>query len=157
MNNTADVLAAMEAKGPITPSRLLREAAKPNHPLHNRFEWDNSKAAHEYRLIQARKIIVSVSELPEGADRPIQVYVHVPEREGEGEYVRIQSLVQQPERWLLAKGEALRHLASAQESIDGMMEAQRLYGQPTNQGHVQRAKRSIASAREEILSVTVTA
>lgn len=42
--------------------------------LHGRFEWDDTKAAHEHRLWQAREIITEVSvEYPDGKER--QAYV----------------------------------------------------------------------------------
>ena len=44
--------------------------------LHSAFEWDDGKAAHEYRLITARRLIVEVEIIPwEGNSKPIQVNV----------------------------------------------------------------------------------
>jgi len=41
----------------LRPADIV-EAAKPkNHPLHDRFEWDDNKAGYEHRLWQAREII----------------------------------------------------------------------------------------------------
>jgi hypothetical protein len=43
--------------GILRPADVV-EAAKPtDHPLHDRFEWDDTKAGHEYRLWQARELI----------------------------------------------------------------------------------------------------
>lgn len=46
--------------GVVRPSTLVREAAKPTHPLHDQFEWDDKKAGHQYRINQARQLIASV-------------------------------------------------------------------------------------------------
>ena len=49
-----------EQNGTLTPN-LVVEAAKPkNHPLHDRFEWDDKVAGHQFRLVQAAKMIRSV-------------------------------------------------------------------------------------------------
>ena len=39
---------------------LVKEAENPSHPLHNYFQWDDSIAGHQYRLIQARNLIASI-------------------------------------------------------------------------------------------------
>lgn len=49
-----------DQKGKLTPALVLDEARDPNHPLHHRFQWDDSKAAEAYRLQQARDLIRSV-------------------------------------------------------------------------------------------------
>jgi|GEM_PF-3052225 hypothetical protein len=58
----AQVIAAMERKTGrnVVPATLVREAQNPKHPLHHRFEWDDSIAAHKHRLDIAQKIISSV-------------------------------------------------------------------------------------------------
>lgn len=53
-------LSLEQQKGRLTPPDLLAEATPPESPLHRYFEWDNVKAAHEYRLGQARHLIASV-------------------------------------------------------------------------------------------------
>lgn len=43
--------------GTLTPEAVLADAADPTSVLHSCFEWDDSKAAHQYRLDQARGLI----------------------------------------------------------------------------------------------------
>jgi hypothetical protein len=43
--------------GKLTPQAVVQEAASPNSPLHNRFEWDDTVAGRKYRLIQAADLI----------------------------------------------------------------------------------------------------
>lgn len=47
-------------KGILKPEHVILEAQDEDHPLHDRFQWDDSKAGHEYRLWQARHLIGSV-------------------------------------------------------------------------------------------------
>lgn len=43
--------------GKITAETVLKVAEDDDSPIHELFEWDDSKAAHNYRLAQARTII----------------------------------------------------------------------------------------------------
>ncbi len=43
--------------GELTPKIVVDEARSEDAPLHNRFEWDDSIAGEEYRLIQAARLI----------------------------------------------------------------------------------------------------
>lgn len=46
--------------GRITPDAVLADAKSPKSPLHDQFEWDDSEAAKQWRLNQARELIRSV-------------------------------------------------------------------------------------------------
>lgn len=46
--------------GVLKPEHVVAEAAAPDHPLHERFEWNNARAAHSHRIDQARTLIRSV-------------------------------------------------------------------------------------------------
>lgn len=43
-----------------TPEELLKVAAKKQSAIHSLFNWDDAKAAHEYRLVQARVMVNSL-------------------------------------------------------------------------------------------------
>lgn len=45
----------------LTPRQVLCDAQKRSSPLHDLFEWDNNVAAGEYRLVQARLLLRSVT------------------------------------------------------------------------------------------------
>lgn len=49
-----------EQMGKLTPQNVVAVAADPGHPLHHRFEWDDSVAGARYRESQARELIRSV-------------------------------------------------------------------------------------------------
>lgn len=46
--------------GVLRPKDVVKVAADPEHILHDIFEWDDSKAAYQHRLSQARDFIASV-------------------------------------------------------------------------------------------------
>ena len=53
-----DQLEAIRLKhGDLNEMIVLDEARSPRHPLHNRFEWDDSVAGEKYRLSQAREML----------------------------------------------------------------------------------------------------
>jgi hypothetical protein len=58
------LLAALEElqddAGHVSPVALELAARSPEHPCHERFEWDNAKAGYQHRLDQARSLIASV-------------------------------------------------------------------------------------------------
>lgn len=77
----ADIL---EKLPEITPAAVLEEAAKPRSPLHRLFTWDDTKAAHEYRLWQARRVIGALEVVyVEGPKEPVR-YMHVEQRATKG-------------------------------------------------------------------------
>jgi len=49
-----------ERRKGITPQLLIIESRKKKSPLHNCFEWNDSKAAKEYRIVQAHEILRSL-------------------------------------------------------------------------------------------------
>lgn len=51
--------------GALTPEVTVENARPTNSPLHEGFEWNDSIAAEEYRLVQAREIIRAVEIVPE--------------------------------------------------------------------------------------------
>lgn len=50
-------LIALEEKGVLRPDAVVEDARDPASPLHSHFQWDDSKAAHAFRLEQARRLI----------------------------------------------------------------------------------------------------
>jgi hypothetical protein len=47
--------------GCVTPRTLVEEARSPESSIHKYFEWDDAKASEQYRLIQARLYLRSVT------------------------------------------------------------------------------------------------
>jgi EAL domain-containing protein (putative c-di-GMP-specific phosphodiesterase class I) len=84
--------------GLLTPEAVVKEAADPASPLHRYFEWDNRKAAHQFRIEQARRLIRSVEiDVSVSASRSVVVaprYVSAPTRSG---YLSISDLSRDPD------------------------------------------------------------
>lgn len=153
MNEIKAILDDLAASGPITASRIVEVAEDPDHPLHSKFQWDDTEAAHQYRLIQARNLIVSVRYKPEGASKSIQALIHVPASGGgEGEYVLASVIARQPERWQRARDQVVTLLDAAQDGLDDLDEILRVFGPPRPQ--TGRASKAIKSARQQVQSVS---
>jgi len=62
--------------GSITPEILVNEAKKRKSPLHAIFEWDDTKAAENYRLQQARILLnnIQVTIITDNESKNISVY-----------------------------------------------------------------------------------
>src|SRR5438128_4396441 len=54
------LLSLEDDEGRLTPERVVKEARKPESPLHDLFEWDTEKAAYQNWLDRAREIIRTV-------------------------------------------------------------------------------------------------
>lgn len=52
-----ETLQKLVKDGQIKPENVVEEARPEDSPIHNNFEWDDTKASHEYRLWQARQLI----------------------------------------------------------------------------------------------------
>jgi hypothetical protein len=55
----------------IDPEDVVDVAKDPSHPLHDAFEWDDTEAARQYRLEQARYLIRAVRIVVEDTE-PIE-------------------------------------------------------------------------------------
>lgn len=77
---------AEENDGVLMPEAVVDEARPVSSPLHSRFEWDNGKAGHAYRLWQARQLIRVVVEVIAGTDEPSEVFVSLSHDRKEGGY-----------------------------------------------------------------------
>lgn len=71
---SSDLRAQLEAvrarHGRLTPDVVLDDAREPGHPLHSRFEWNDSVAAERYRREQAHELIRSVRVTYRPSDGP---------------------------------------------------------------------------------------
>jgi len=65
--------------GQIDAKHVVTVAANPTSPLHNFFEWNDAKAATQYRLDQARGIIqcVIIKAIGDKEQRPVRAFVNI--------------------------------------------------------------------------------
>lgn len=52
--------------GMKTPAEIVRSAQSDRNPLHDRFEWDNAKCGEQYRIWQARQLLIEYEITIEG-------------------------------------------------------------------------------------------
>lgn len=70
MSGLLDHLQAIrDERGALTPALVVEAARDPEHPLHSRFEWDDTAAAEKWRLEQASQLL-RVVRLPAENGRP---------------------------------------------------------------------------------------
>lgn len=56
--SAADAIRALAQRyGSITPEIVLKDAQRKSSPLHNHFQWNDTAAARQFRLIQASELI----------------------------------------------------------------------------------------------------
>ncbi len=71
-----ELLRLAKGRKALQPQAVVNAASDPTSPLHSCFVWDNTKAANEYRLWQARQLIVSVKISFDGPEeRVFQAFV----------------------------------------------------------------------------------
>jgi hypothetical protein len=69
-------------KNELTPDDVVKDAKNGNSPLHPFFEWDDSAAAQQHRLSQARGLIRSVVAIYKEDEKPprrMRAFVHIAE------------------------------------------------------------------------------
>jgi hypothetical protein len=99
--------------GVLRPERVVDAARRETSPLHDLFTWDNTEAARQFRLLQARNLIrVTVTILP-GETTPTRAYVSLwSDRENEGGgYRAIAEVLSAPESRERFLREALAELS----------------------------------------------
>ena len=71
-----ELVALYETHGALNPEDVISAARNKNSALHDRFQWDDSAAAHQYRLEQARRLIrVAVTVIPSLSNNPVKQFV----------------------------------------------------------------------------------
>lgn len=81
------------SKGKLDPKAIVAAARREGNPLHGRFEWDNTKAAHQYRIEQARTLIqIYVKDIPDVGT--VRAFVSLRGDRHDGGYVRTEAALE---------------------------------------------------------------
>jgi len=81
--------------GRLTAVQVLAAASQPESPLRPYFEWDDSAAARQFRLDQARYLVRSIRIVVEdGAEQTDVRAMHLVVEQGERSYAPIESVVE---------------------------------------------------------------
>lgn len=100
-------------------------AANPASSLYGCFEWDDAKAGHEFRLMQARTLIVSYVRIDSGPSKFVSLTIDR-NRPGGG-YREIESVMEQPALREALLRDALRELRHFKTKYQQLAEFARLY------------------------------
>lgn len=78
----------------LTPEIILEASRNEEALFHSLFEWEDSKAAEQYRLQQARTIInnIEITIISDGIEKTYPVFEIVPSEGGGREYKNIDTL-----------------------------------------------------------------
>ncbi len=122
-------------EGSLTPAAVVKHSKRKAAPLHNEFEWDDTKAAKSYRERQAAYVIRHLVIVRDEDDGPEQVraFFSIAEDGDEREYLNVNDILSDPEARAALVDKALREarqwrrryndlreLAAVFDAIDGI-------------------------------------
>ena len=106
-------LARLAKNGELTAEKVVRSAQSERSPLHPAFEWDDTAAAHEFRLTQARALTRHLRIVTDANPAPERAYFHVCISGGTDAYVTSARVLSEPELYEALKRDALAALNAA--------------------------------------------
>ena len=124
MNNAAihAELQACITDGLLKPETVVERARNPRSALHDKFTWNNTEAAHQYRLIQARNLI-RVHVLHEVKDAgPEFVSITTDRVKPGGGYRILADVIKDADAYTQLLRDALTYFRSAREKYDRLKE-----------------------------------
>lgn len=82
----------------VTAREVLEDAKDETTPYHDHFDWDDTSAAEQFRLSQARQLIASIVEVKiiREEEVPIRVFVNVIGSDGERAYFPMEYAMARP-------------------------------------------------------------
>lgn len=117
MSALKELTRLVDRDGYITPESVLDEARPDGSPLHRYFEWDDDVAAEQYRLVQARQLIVrysvEVEIQPEKVIRP-RAFVN----SSPGRYTPIADAMRDPDARDRVMQSAIRELSALRRKYE---------------------------------------
>jgi hypothetical protein len=75
-------LGKYERAGVIDLNRIVHDARRKTHALHDQFEWNDAKIAHQHRLFQAAGLVrrvVQVEQIDDTTMRVVRTFISKPE------------------------------------------------------------------------------
>jgi len=148
---TAALTELYDRDGVLKPTVIVQTAKKKTSPLHGCFTWDDSKAAEQHRLWEARHLIKRVRIVHESReDRFVHVSKVAMEGPGdsmEGGYYPISVVVKQIDDFERAVNELLTKMAAIKQTVNELKAAA---GKRSNANHVAIVLQSLAAAEEGI-------
>lgn len=120
-----------QANGEITPRLIVEDARPSGSVLHKYFEWNDTKAAEQHRLSQARQLVRSVRivfQLPnEKKPRETRAFVSVINREERRTYMESVKVLQDAELRQQIFDRLDAEFESLVRKYDGLLDTLELY------------------------------
>jgi len=129
-----DELRAIAAKheGRLHAEEVVKAARSQNSPLHDKFMWDDTEAAHQYRLEQARHLIRTTIQYIDvgGSPRPVNVFVSLSsDREDGGGYRELQTVLKKKEHREVLLADALKEMRSFVDRYETIKRLSKVVGE----------------------------
>lgn len=121
--------------GTLDPADVVADARRSRSPLHKFFEWNDSEAAEQYRLEQARKLIRAVVIImPDLPRRPVRAFVSV-RQDGDTErsYTSTVAAMESPALRAQVLASARAELANWRQRYRNLEEFSKLFDQIDSQ------------------------
>lgn len=112
--------------GHLTPATVVAEAKSPKSPLHSHFTWDDSEAAHQWRLQQGRVLIASIKievETQPDIVQRVRRFTHL----GDEGYVGTPEALNNPMQRHLVFDQALRELESFRRKYEALIDVEQVW------------------------------
>lgn len=116
---------AKKSKGLLIPEKVVEEAKPEDSPLHSQFNWDDTEAARQYRIYQAKNLIRTVVRYAEinGDKRAVRVFVSLtPDREEEGGYRDVVAVLSDKSMRRQMLEDAMKELAAFEKKYANLKE-----------------------------------
>lgn len=117
-----------QKEGALTSQNVLESARSEKSPIHSLFEWDDTKAAEQYRLKQAAQIICNLTVEIETDDKPIECRAYMDVSEAKvGSFINVQSAFQSEESREVVLRRALNELSAFKTKYKNLLELQDVF------------------------------
>jgi hypothetical protein len=117
-------LLALKRRGVIQPQAVVKAARNPKSPLHQLFTWDNSKAAEQWRLEEARRLLRTyvIVENNDAAE-PLRCFVSLStDRKSGGGYRHIADVLNEKELYQRLLADSIEDLRAFQARYEKLKE-----------------------------------
>lgn len=126
-NVAAGVMNELAKENRLNAESLVDVSRPEDAPLHNEFEWDDAKAAEEWRKQTGRVMIASITYVMEESKQkePVRAFYHLVREEKE--YTPIEVIMKDSEKTEQLFKTALNELIAFQSKYKGIKEFSQLY------------------------------
>lgn len=100
----------LNENGSLTPEIVLGESRSKKALFHGYFTWDDSIAANEHRLHQARNLISSVQVIEDENSKPVQAFINITISDDDGQPERVYLPAKEVSSNLQLREQHLTHL-----------------------------------------------